>query len=61
MGLWMRWQRRRQKEAADEILAAAREDDADEAEAARQRVLDLARQTATDPAHLGTTTPPASG
>ncbi|MEO3818001.1 hypothetical protein [Plantactinospora sp. B24E8] len=52
MGLWARWRRRRltslfRRHAAD-VLAAARAADAAEAEAARQRVLELARRQRRD-------------
>jgi len=42
MGLWARWRARRGEATAERIRAAAREDDAEDAEAARERLLGLA-------------------
>lgn len=51
MKLWTRWRTRRRERIAAEAERAAREHDAAEAEAARQRVLDLARRQRYDRDH----------
>lgn len=50
MKLWIRWRTRRRQLAA-QAEQQAREHDAAETEAARQRVLDLARQQRYDDEH----------
>lgn len=55
-----RWLRRATQADAAAILAAAREDDAEDARAAQQRLLDLARTTAPGTA-LGPDTPTLGG
>ena len=53
----LRWLRRATQKDAEAILAAAREDDAEDARAARRRILDLAAPTTAPGAALGPEAP----
>ena len=55
--LSLRWLRRATQADADAILAAAREDDAEDARAARQRILGLAAPTTAPGTALGPEAP----
>ena len=57
MRLSLRWLRRITQDDAEAILAAAREDDAEDHRAAQQRILDQAARTTAPGVTLGPDTP----